>query len=122
MATITKRSGKWQARVRRKGFSTQTKTFSQKGDAERWVRQTEIQIETHELPRATPIYPTFEQAVTRYKTEVSIYTCDSQPQTASVQACYEFPYILAQYMAVPNQICKCIVVDSSRTGMSCTVT
>jgi integrase len=73
MATITKRNGRWQARVRRKGFSTQTKTFSQKGDAERWVRQTEIQIETHELPRATPIYPTFEQAVTRYKIEVSMF-------------------------------------------------
>ena len=71
MATITKRNGRWQARVRRKGFPTQTKTFSQKGDAERWVRQTEIQIETHELPKAAPVYPTFEQAVTRYGNEVS---------------------------------------------------
>lgn len=33
MATITKRNGRWQARVRRKGFPTQTKTFSQKIDA-----------------------------------------------------------------------------------------
>ena len=71
MATITKRNGKWQARVRRKGFPTQTKTFSQKGNAERWVRQTEIQIETHELPKAAPVYPTFEQAVERYGNEVS---------------------------------------------------
>ena len=42
MATITKRNGRWQARVRRKGFPTQTKTFSQKKDAQIWVRHVEV--------------------------------------------------------------------------------
>lgn len=73
MATISKRDGRWQARVRRVGFPTQTKTFSQKQDATRWVRKTEIQIETHELPPAAPEYPTFKQAVTRYRKEVSVF-------------------------------------------------
>ena len=73
MATISKRNGRWQARVRRAGFPTQTKTFSQKQDATRWVRQTEIKIETHELPQAAPEYPTFKRAVKRYRKEVSVF-------------------------------------------------
>ena len=32
MASLTKRNGKWQARVRRKGFPTQTKSFTHKND------------------------------------------------------------------------------------------
>lgn len=71
MATITKRNGRWQARVRRKGFPTQTKTFSQKTDAQKWVRHVEVKIETHELPQEKPDYPTLRQAIERYSYEVS---------------------------------------------------
>lgn len=71
MATITKRNGRWQARVRRKGFPTQTKTFASKASAQRWVRHTEVQIETHGLTTDRPDYPSFAQAVSRYKEEVS---------------------------------------------------
>lgn len=43
MATITKReNGKWQAKVRRKGFKGQSRTFAKKSDAEIWV----IKVET----------------------------------------------------------------------------
>ena len=72
MATITKRNGRWQARVRRKGFPTQTKTFSQKTDAQKWGRHVEVKIETHELPQEKPDYPTFRQAIERYSYEVSM--------------------------------------------------
>ena len=71
MATIILRNGKWQARVRRKGFPTQTKTFSKKTDAQKWVRHVEVKIETHELPQEKPAYPTFRQAIDRYSYEVS---------------------------------------------------
>jgi integrase len=71
MATITKRNGKWQARVRRKGFPTQTRTFSQKTDAQRWIRHIEIKIEKHELPPERPNYPSLRQAIERYSCEVS---------------------------------------------------
>ena len=71
MATITKRNGRWQARVRRKGFPTQTKTFANKTSAQRWVRHTEVQIETHGLARDKPDYPSFIEAVERYKKDVS---------------------------------------------------
>ena len=73
MASLTKRNGKWQARVRRKGFPTQTKSFTHKDDAQRWVRLTETQIETHELPKAPPCYPSFKEAIQRYSQEVSIF-------------------------------------------------
>ena len=46
MATITKRGDyQWQAKVRAKGFPSQSRTFSLKGDAERWAKETEIAIE-----------------------------------------------------------------------------
>ncbi len=54
MATITKRGDRWQARVRKKGFTDQTKTFANKTSAQRWVRHTEVQIETHGLAKDKP--------------------------------------------------------------------
>lgn len=46
MATITKRdNGKWQAKIRRKGYKTQTKTFATKKDANRWVREVETKMD-----------------------------------------------------------------------------
>ncbi len=71
MATITKRNGRWQARVRRKGFPTQTKTFANKTSAQRWVRHTEVQIEMHGLAKDTLDYPSFIEAIEKYKREVS---------------------------------------------------
>ena len=80
MASLTKRNGKWQARVRRKGFPTQTKSFTHKDDAQRWVRLTETQIETHELPKAPPCYPSFKEAIGRYTEEVSIFKKGHAPE------------------------------------------
>ena len=46
MATITKRdNGKWQAKCRRKGFRSQSKTFRTKADAERWAREVELAMD-----------------------------------------------------------------------------
>lgn len=46
MATITKRkNGKWQAKCRRKGFPSQSKTFNIKADAERWARKIELSMD-----------------------------------------------------------------------------
>ena len=41
MAALRKREGRWQARVRRKGFPEQVETFATKQEAERWARQVE---------------------------------------------------------------------------------
>jgi len=46
MATITKRdNGKWQAKCRKKGYKTISKTFSRKSDAETWSKQVELDME-----------------------------------------------------------------------------
>jgi len=46
MAAITQReSGLWEARIRRRGQPTQSKTFTNKRDAEAWGRHAESQIE-----------------------------------------------------------------------------
>ena len=45
MATLRKRSnGHWQARVR-KATQTLTKTFINKVDAERWAKQTKVEMQ-----------------------------------------------------------------------------
>ncbi|HGF4016488.1 site-specific integrase [Burkholderia cenocepacia] len=47
MGTITKRGDlQWQAKVRRKGFPQQSRTFMYKEDAEKWVRAIERELET----------------------------------------------------------------------------
>jgi integrase len=44
MATIRKRGGKWQAQVRRNG-ETNSRTFIQKADAQRWASQIELEAD-----------------------------------------------------------------------------
>lgn len=38
MATIVERSAGWQAKIRRKGYPAQSRTFDSKADAEKWAR------------------------------------------------------------------------------------
>ncbi|HEY0589151.1 MAG TPA: integrase [Pseudoduganella sp.] len=47
MGTLVKRGElQWQAKIRKKGFPVQSKTFSYKEDAEKWIRATERELET----------------------------------------------------------------------------
>lgn len=45
MATLRKRNGKWQAQVRIHGAKPISRTFYHKQDAERWGRETEIEVQ-----------------------------------------------------------------------------
>lgn len=53
MASIRKRSGKYQVQVRRQGFPTQTKSFLQLRDAKEWARQKELEADRGELKSST---------------------------------------------------------------------
>jgi hypothetical protein len=44
MAALRNRSGKWEARIRRKGQPTLSKSFQSKQDAEKWSRSIESGI------------------------------------------------------------------------------
>ena len=45
MATIIKRKGKWQVKIRRTNFKQLSKTFITKDNAIKWARETESKVE-----------------------------------------------------------------------------
>ena len=49
MASIRKRNNRWEARVRRRGYPTHTKTFTHKSSAQVWAKETELDLETAHL-------------------------------------------------------------------------
>jgi len=68
MASIRKRDGKWRVQIRRKGFPTESATFTHKAQAEIWARERDVELHgvTHGIiPRRT-----VRQAVERYTREV----------------------------------------------------
>ena len=72
MATLRNRSGKWQARVVRKGHIPVAKTFQSKQDAERWARQVESNMDKGSF--SSPVLAertTFKEVVERYIKEVT---------------------------------------------------
>jgi integrase len=84
MASIFKRKGPkgslvWQAQIRKTGFPTQIKTFKRKGDAQKWARKIEREIEsghwkdTHEASKII-----FADALGRY---IKTITPQKRPKT-----------------------------------------
>ena len=49
MASIRKRNNRWEVRVRRSGYPTQTKTFTHKSSAQTWARVAELALEQGKL-------------------------------------------------------------------------
>lgn len=45
MASIRERSGRWQARIIRRGFPDEVRTFRSRGEAERWARGVEAEMD-----------------------------------------------------------------------------
>lgn len=73
MGTITKRGElQWQAKVRRKGYPAQSRTFSYKEDAEKWVRELERAADTGGVvDRREAEKNTLGAILRRYQTEVT---------------------------------------------------
>lgn len=67
MATIVKRGDSWRAQIRKAGTKTLSKTFSKKVLAEKWVRDTELAIETGAFQKEDP---DFGVLVQRYIDEI----------------------------------------------------
>lgn len=72
MATISKRNGKFNVQVRRKGHEARSKTFIMKADALEWAREIERQMDRQELgpDRKTLKGITLSDLVERYRDEV----------------------------------------------------
>lgn len=72
MATYTKRGdGQWQAKIRKKGYPVQTKTFRNKSNAQRWATQIEVQMDNKVfISSSRAEITTFQQLADRYSSEV----------------------------------------------------
>ncbi len=68
MASIRQRDGKYQARITRKGYGALSKTFTNRGDAVKWARATEVEIERGAIQTHTRSI-TLDEAIQRYLTE-----------------------------------------------------
>lgn len=74
MASIRKRSNRWEVRVRRIGYPTQSKTFTLKADAQIWARECELSVEQGHLSSKAPsLCLSLEEAANRFLKEVSIH-------------------------------------------------
>jgi len=73
MATITKRAtNQWQAKIRYKGYPTQSKTFQTKASAERWAKMIEAEMDVGTfVSRTESENTTLEQALQRYLNEIT---------------------------------------------------
>lgn len=73
MATIIKRGDlQWQAKIRRKGYPSQSRTFELKADAEAWARDVEREMDRGAfLDRTEAEKNTFGEILKRYKREIT---------------------------------------------------
>ena len=73
MATITKRkAGQWQAKVRRKSYPVQTRTFSTKATAEQWARLIESEMDRGIFISTTEAETTtLNSLISRYADEIA---------------------------------------------------
>lgn len=73
LATYTKRGDyQWQAKIRRQGYGTQSKTFITKADAEAWARLIESEMDRGVfVSRAEAESTTLKEGLERYAREVS---------------------------------------------------
>lgn len=75
MAALRNRSGKWEARIRRKGQPTLSKSFQSKQDAERWSRGVEAQIDRGTYCNTVLAERLlFKEIIERYIQEVTLTT------------------------------------------------
>lgn len=72
MATYTQReSGKWQAKVRRDGYPTVSKSFQTKAEAQAWARSVEREMDTSSfLPSNVAERTLFREIAYRYEQEI----------------------------------------------------
>ena len=67
MSSIRKRNGRYQAQVRRRGYSPTSRTFTNLAAANKWIKSVEVDLERGEfLPRVTM---TVNELLLRYEAE-----------------------------------------------------
>lgn len=100
MASIRKRGDlQWEARVRRRGWSLQSKTFETKAAAEAWARQTEGEMDRGVfLSRAESENTTLAEALERYAREITPKKRSAQREAYLIAALLRRP-LAGRYLA-----------------------
>ena len=72
MASFRNRSNQWQARIRRKGYPDETKSFTTRQDAEKWARSVESDIDKGQFINVNEAQrTTLGDLINRYLVEVT---------------------------------------------------
>lgn len=101
MATFRNRNGKWQARVQRIGHPTITKTFITLQDAEKWARQTEVELDKNTYSNTTLAEKTtFKDLIERYIREVTPTMRSSKEDTIRLKAIARKPISQTNMLAL----------------------
>ena len=93
MATFRKRGpSQWQAQVRKKGQSLQTKTFETRAQAEQWARAIEVEMDKGVfVSRAEAESTTLKELLERYLVEVTPLKKGAAPETNRLRAFMRLP-------------------------------
>jgi len=88
LATIKRHGTGWQARIRRRGYPQQTKTFRHKAHAEKWARDVEKQMDAGQFaPGAREAERvTLDEALKRYEEEVTSKKRGQQGERSRIRA------------------------------------
>ena len=98
MATITKRedlrpNSRWQAKVRRKGFPTQTKSFATKAEATAWARDVEAEYDKgHSIDLKDARETVLRDVLKRYLDEVVPTHKGAEPEGYVIRRLMRAPF------------------------------
>lgn len=100
MASFRKRGElQWQARIYRKGYPLQVKTFMTRADAEAWARQVESEFDRGTfVSRAEAESTSLKECLERYKREVSAHKKGASQEAYILRTLLETP-LAARMMA-----------------------
>ena len=114
MATINKRGAyQYQARVRRKGYPAQTRTFNTRAEAAAWVREVESSIDSGTFrDRKVLTQLTLHDALERYLKEVTVKKRGKQQETSRIRQLQAHPLALRQLQSL--QACDFVVYRDRR--------
>ncbi|WP_462324892.1 site-specific integrase [Desulfoplanes sp.] len=100
MATFSKRGkGQWQAKIRRKGWPLQSKTFENKGDAEAWARDVESEMDRGVfVSRREAESSTFREVIERFREEYIPRYTHSKKEESRLNHLLNYP-LAEQFMA-----------------------
>lgn len=130
MANIRKLGQNWQARVRRRGFPDETKSFPTKAEAERWARSIEGEMDRGEfVSRTEAEQTTFGEIIQRYMESITPQKRGCVEETIRLKATLRHritklsmanltPQAVADYRDERLQTCKANTVIRDLAAMS----